>query len=227
MPRKHRIPQPEAQDHPSGLSLERIVFFSDAVMAIAITLLAIDLRVPEMTITAAAAELPRQLSELTPRIISFVISFFVIGVYWSGHHRYFEHIRRYDNLLVALNMVFLFFIVLMPFVAGLLGHFPLLPLSIAVYSGAVAATGYAIGAVWWYASHKHRLIEPDLDLRYVHYTNLIAVTVPTFFLISIPFAFLSPYAALAIWWIGPLATRLTLRVIMNRPKKVKSKKVTV
>ncbi len=224
MTRKNHTPQPGPQIHPTDLSLERIVFFSDAVMAIAITLLAIDLRVPEMTMAVAAAELPRQLTELMPRIVSFVISFFVIGVYWSGHHRYFGHIRRYDSRLVVLNMLFLFFIVVMPFVAGLLGHFPLIPLSIAIYSAAVAATGYAIGAVWWYASHKRRLIDPDLDLRYIHYTNLIAVTVPTFFLISIPFAFLSPYAALAIWWIGPLATRLALRVIMNRPKTVKGKK---
>ncbi len=225
MPHKHRSPQPEATAPPLDLNLERIVFFSDAVMAIAITLLAIDLRIPEMSMAVAGAELPHELALLTPRIISFVISFFVIGVYWSGHHRYFGHIRRYDNQLVVLNMLFLFFIVVMPFVAGLLGHFPFVALSVAIYSGAVAATGYAIGAIWWYASHNYRLINPDLDLRYIHYTNLIAIVVPTFFLLSIPFAFINLYAALAIWWIGPFLTRVALRYGMKRPEKAQSKAI--
>jgi uncharacterized membrane protein len=219
MPRKHRTPPIEPQAHAPDLGLERIEFFSDAVMAIAITLLAIDLRVPEIPAALAAAQLPAALAELAPRIVSFVISFFVIGVYWSSHHRYFGHIRRYDNRLVFLNLLFLFFIVIMPFVAGLLGTFPTVPLAVAIYSGAVAATGYAIGGIWWYASRNYRLIDPGLDLRYIHYTNVVAVTVPLFFLISIPFAFINVYAALAIWWIGPLVTRLVLRVVMNRPQK--------
>ncbi len=219
MPRKHRTPQSETPERAPDLSLERIVFFSDAVMAIAITLLAIDLRVPEMPREVAAVQLPAALAQLAPRIISFVISFFVIGVYWTSHHRYFGHIRRYDSRLMSLNLVFLFFIVVMPFVAGLLGTFPTVPLSVAIYSGAVALTGYAIGGIWWYASHNYRLIDPGLDPGYIHYTNLIAVTVPIFFLISIPFAFINVYIALAVWWIGPLLTRVALKVIMNRPVK--------
>ena len=86
------------------LSLERIVFFSDAVMAIAITLLAIDLKVPEIAASVAATELPLSLGKLGPRFMSFLISFFVIGIYWMSHHRYFRFIKRHEGGLVGLNL---------------------------------------------------------------------------------------------------------------------------
>jgi uncharacterized membrane protein len=149
-PTEHRESQPRSSDE--ALGLQRLVFFSDAVTAIAITLLAIDLRVPEIAASAAAAELPRSLSQLGPRFLSFVVSFAVIGTYWMAHHRYFRYIRRHDGKLMLLNMVFLFCIVLMPFVAGLFGQYYYLPLGMSVYAAAVAAIGLSVGGLWWYAS---------------------------------------------------------------------------
>jgi uncharacterized membrane protein len=186
-----------------GLGLERIVFFSDAVVAIAITLLAIDLKVPEIAASAAAAELLRRLSELGPRFLSFLISFFVIGVYWTSHHRYFRLIKRYDNRLIVLNMLFLLFIVLMPFVASLFGQYYYLPLGMSGYAAAVAATGLTMGALWWYASYRHRLVDEHLDNQLIRTTS-IALAVPLLFLVSIPFAFFSRTLAVAIWCTLPL-----------------------
>ena len=96
------------------LGFERIVFFSDAVMAIAITLLAIDLKAPETVSVISGPLLTEYLSSTGPRIMSFVISFTVVGIYWISHHRNFNDIRRYDNRLLVLNLVFLLFIALMP-----------------------------------------------------------------------------------------------------------------
>ena len=200
-PRRREPILPEAD---LQLGLERIVFFSDAVMAIALTLLVIDLKLPDIPAQLAAAELPRQLSQLTPRIISFVISFAVIGIYWTSHHRYFTYIRRYDGRLILLNLVFLFFVVLMPFAAGFQGQYGYLPVGTLVYGGAVAATGLSIGALWWYASHGHRLIDPDLGPEFIRRRNRVALIVPALFLASLPFAFLSPLITQAIWWVGPV-----------------------
>ncbi len=99
------------------LGLERIVFFSDAVMAIAITLLAIDIRVPEMPAGLAAQQLAVSLAAIGPRFMTFFISFMVIAVYWMSHHRYFGYIKRYDARLIWLNLLFLFFIICMPFLS--------------------------------------------------------------------------------------------------------------
>ncbi len=195
---------PRAGTNQSELGLERIVFFSDAVMAIAITLLAIDLRVPEISAVAARAELPARLNAMTPRFVSFVVSFSVVGIYWTSHHRYFSYIKRYDATLILLNMVFLLFIALMPFVAGLLGQYAYLPLAVTVYAAAVAATGSAMSAVWWYASYNHRLVDENLDMEFVRARNRVALVVPLLFLVSIPFALWRPPVAMAVWWVSPL-----------------------
>jgi uncharacterized membrane protein len=186
------------------LGLERIVFFSDAVMAIALTLLVIDLKLPDIPAQLAAVELPLRLSELSPRIVSFVISFAVISIYWSSHHRYFTYIKRYDGRLIALNLVFLFFVVLMPFAAGFQGQYGFLPVGTLVYGGAVAATGLSIGALWWYASHAHRLVDHALSPEFIRRRNRVALIVPALFLVSLPFAFWSPLITQAIWWGGPI-----------------------
>jgi uncharacterized membrane protein len=198
------------------LGLERIVFFSDAVMAIAITLLVIDLKIPDIPAPLAATELPARLAELTPRIMSFVISFAVVGVYWSSHHRYFSYIKRHDGRLIILNLIFLLFVALMPFVASLLGQYAYLPLGVMIYALAVAAIGLSIGSVWWYASYHHRLVDDDLDPAFIRRRNLVALVVPLTFLVSVPLALLSPMITLAVWWIAPFLSILMLRAWESR-----------
>jgi uncharacterized membrane protein len=85
--------------------LERIVFFSDAVIAIAITLLAIEIRLPDEAI--APSELTAALLSLIPRYLSFFISFFVIGLFWMSHHRMFEYLHTYDRGLIWINLILL------------------------------------------------------------------------------------------------------------------------
>jgi uncharacterized membrane protein len=214
----HRHAGKSLSDH-TELGLERIVFFSDAVMAIAITLLVIDLKLPDIPSSLAAAELSTRLTELTPRVMSFIISFAVVGVYWSSHHRYFNYIKRYDGRLIALNLVFLLFVALMPFFASLLGQYGYLPIALIAYALAVAATGLAIGLVWRYASYQHRLVDHDLDAGFIRVRNLVALVVPLIFLASAPLALLSPWMTLAAWWISPLVSILVLRMLERRIEK--------
>jgi hypothetical protein len=89
------------------LGFERFIFFSDAVFAIAITLLVLDLRVPNADAFA--------LAPLIPKLLGFGISFYVIGRYWLAHHRLFEAVEGYDGLLLGANLWFLASIAFLPF----------------------------------------------------------------------------------------------------------------
>jgi uncharacterized membrane protein len=204
------------------MGLERIVFFSDAVMAIAITLLAIDLKVPLISSDLASSQLATSLVALAPRFMSFLVSFLVIGVYWTSHHRYFRYIKRYNGTLIFLNLVFLFFIILMPFVASLLGQYPHLPVGVITYAAAVAITGLSISSVWWYASWHNRLVDESIDLKFIHTRNRLSLVVPILFFISIPFAFINPMASVIIWWSTPFFAIAILR-ISNRQLAVKKR----
>jgi uncharacterized membrane protein len=205
------------------LGLERIVFFSDAVMAIAITLLAIDLKVPEFTNGATSSQLLASLTGMGTRFMSFFVSFVVVGVYWTSHHRYFRYIKRYDGVLIFLNLLFLLFIILMPFVASLLGINGFMPVGVITYAAAVALTGLAISALWWYASTNHRLVAENLDIGFIRSRNLMALLVPIIFLVSIPFALINPLIAMVIWWASPLVSIATLRLTERRMKGRKGK----
>src|SRR6266550_8626645 len=96
--------------------LERMILFSDAVFAIAITLLVIEIKVPQIDRHVATdALLLNALDELIPKFIGFFISFFIIGLYWTIHHRMFGYVIDYTRKLLWLNLIFLLAVVLMPF----------------------------------------------------------------------------------------------------------------
>ena len=210
MPKKSNQPPEES------LGLERIVFFSDAVMAIAITLLAIDIRVPEIEPTFAATELPAQLAAITPNLLTFFISFIVIGIYWISHHRYFSYIKRYDTRLMLLNLTFLFFIACMPFVASLLGRFTAIPIALIIYTLAVAALGISMALIWRYASKNHRLINSALDANTIRMINIRLFVAPLMFVVAVPFAYVSPTAVIIVWWLSPLAVVLASRILTKK-----------
>src|SRR6187455_2588959 len=92
-----------------AFQLERLILFSDAVFAIAITLLVIELQIPEMEEVSNRA-LGKALIHTIPHFFSFLMSFMIIGIYWVSHHRMFYFVIDYDWKLLWLNLLFLFFI---------------------------------------------------------------------------------------------------------------------
>jgi uncharacterized membrane protein len=107
----------------AGRELDRTVFFSDAVFTIAITILVLDIRVPDIQEGRVAMELPAQILGLGPKYLSCVISFLVLAVYWQAHHRVFRPFRSYDGTLVWLNFLFLMAVAFLPFPTSLLGEY--------------------------------------------------------------------------------------------------------
>jgi uncharacterized membrane protein len=147
----------------SGADVHRIVLFSDAVFAIAITLLVLEIKVPEVAKRVADAELPHKLREVIPSIITYCLSFLVIAIFWMSHHRMFRVIRRYDLPLLFLNTLFLMCVALLPFPVALLGHYISSRVAMTIYMGSMAATALTASLVWLYASHKRRLLAHDVD----------------------------------------------------------------
>jgi uncharacterized membrane protein len=114
---------------------ERLVFFSDAVFAIAITLLVLDLRV----VAGPHGEL--RLATALPSIVSFALSFAVIGRYWLAHHALFGGLRREDAPLRAANFLFLFAVVFLPFPTKVLNEYPMSTATVVFYAASVATVG--------------------------------------------------------------------------------------
>jgi uncharacterized membrane protein len=144
----------------AGRELDRIVNFSDAVFAIVITLLVLHIQVPNVHEGLVSQELPSRLLALSPKFLSYVISFLVIAVYWQAHHRVFRPIRSYDRTLLWLNFWFLMAISFLPFPTSLLGEYSKKQLSVVIYAATAAAASLLLASISWYATAGLRLVAP-------------------------------------------------------------------
>jgi hypothetical protein len=196
-------------DDRGAAALERLVFFSDAVFAIAITLLVIEIDVP-----AGEGDLLAALRELAPQLTSFLVSFAVIGTFWMGHHRMFRHIDAESPRLVQLNLLLLFCVAFLPFPTAMLGEHDGDRVAAVVYAISMAATGLASAGLWRHASRSGggRLLEPGLPAATVQYLARRSLVVPGVFLLSLPFALLGARAAEAVWLIALPAPAILRRV---------------
>jgi uncharacterized membrane protein len=181
----------------SGRELDRIVFFSDAVFAIAITILVLDIRVPD---GLSPRELPAEVLSLAPNYLSYAISFLVLAVYWQAHHRVFRPIRSYDRTLLWLNFLFLMSISFLPFPTSPLGEYSEERLSVVIYAANASIASLLLVSISWYATAGHRLVVPDSVVDEAERKRRVqSLAVPVVFLLSIGISFFSPMAAMYSW----------------------------
>ena len=193
----------------AGRELDRIVFFSDAVFAIAITILVLDIRVPY---GLSPAELPAEVLGLWPKYLSYVVSFLVLAIYWQAHHRVFRPIRGYDGTLVWLNFLFLMAVAFLPFPTSPLGEYGREQVSVVIYAANAAVASLLLSAISWYAGRGHRLVPPDHDDEESKIRRLQGLAVPAVFLASIGVSFFSPMAAMYSWLLLAITDPIIRRV---------------
>jgi uncharacterized membrane protein len=192
--------------------LDRIVNFSDGVFAIVITLLVLDIRVPEIPADLVSQELPSRILDLEPKFLSYVISFLVIAIYWQAHHRVFRPIKSYDSTLLWLNVLFLMAISFLPFPTSLLGEYGEEQLSVVIYAATAAVASLLLVSISWYAAAGHRLVPSDLDDEAERIQRVQGLAVPVVFLLSIGISFFSPRAAMYSWLLLSVTDPIIRRV---------------
>jgi uncharacterized membrane protein len=211
-------------DTESGLDFERIVFFSDAIFAIAITLLILEVRPPELDkVLEEGNSLSHELANQFRSIQSFLSSFIVLGFYWRAHHQIFRYVRRFDGNLIWLNLLFLLSVVWLPYPTVILGRFvnsELTPvmgigdqqLAVVIYAGSVAITGLLLTAIWLYCTYRHRFVDKDLPDRFIQYQTLRHFIPAALFGASIGLTFYDPILTSSLWWIVLLTLPLLRRL---------------
>ena len=198
--------------------LERLILFSDAVFAIAITLLVIEIKIPEIhekPVTENAVL--HKLAELIPKFVGFLVSFLLIGQYWIVHHRMFSFVINFTDRLIWLNILFLFAIALMPFSTGFYSEYVLrgVVTPVIFYTANIALLGLANFLMWRYLSNQKNNSTENLTPALAKYFSLRALTVPVIFVI---FSFVYLYKPMIAFFI-PILIPFIMRIIFNPMKK--------
>ena len=150
-----------------GTGTARLEAFSDAVIAIAVTILVLEFKVPEGSPEATEWRLEHGLTAQWPSYIAYAMSFVVLGLTWASHHRIFRYITRVDWRFLLLNLLFLMVVAFVPYPTALVAKYLASETgrSIAVmfYGGGMTAFALTYSALWWYASAGGRLLVSDVD----------------------------------------------------------------
>jgi uncharacterized membrane protein len=188
MNRKLKPNPSHSTNHQNQLGFKRLVFFSDEVFAIAITLLVLEIRLPSSDGIISESQMLPVLVGMWHKFLAYVISFLVIGVLWMGHHRIFRYIIRYDSTLLFLNLLMLMGIAFLPFPSSVISEYPYRMVTI-FYASILMLTSLFSVVIWWYASRKNRLIDPDLDQKQRRRQLINPIAPSIIFLVSIGVAF--------------------------------------
>jgi uncharacterized membrane protein len=195
------------------LAAERLTFFSDAVVAIAMTLLALDLPVPQ---GVTNGEVWASIGQHAGDYVAFLISFIVIGRYWAGHHRLFRYVRGAGGWLVLWNLLWLLTIVVTPFATRVLTADGAFETRFTFYAAVQALSGLCFLRMVRELK-VHHLLRPDAPAATLPSAVLQMRMLAAAFLVSIPVAFVT-HAAYACWIAAPIgawiARRLARRHLM-------------
>ena len=198
--------------------LERLILFSDAVFAIAITLLVIEIKVPEIGKSIVSDSLlQHELNHLLPKFVGFIISFMIIGIYWTVHHKIFGFVVNYDRKLLVLNLFFLFGVALMPFSTSFYSEYVLQHVMTPVifYVANICLIGFFNFLIWRHVSSKKSNLCEGVYPLFRKYLSVRALIVPIIFTVSAFIYYANP--RIAIW--VPMTIPFIMRVALSKMRK--------
>lgn len=179
--------------------MERIDSFSDAVFAVAITLLILTIDVPVVVNQFADQQLPSALADLYPRFFGYVLSFVIIGHFWMHHHDLFRFIRRHDGGLIWLNHFFLMCIVFLPFPTELMSTYENSKWAVGFYAISLGVCSLMMCALWWYATSRRDLVEGTMEEGQKNESIYSFLATSLIFFLSLAIVPFSPAGAKYFW----------------------------
>ena len=186
------------------ISRDRIVSLTDAVLAIVMTLLVLEIVVPELSRSEAATELPKRLLELLPDVWSYATSFIILGFFWISHDDRFHYVKRANRTLLWMTVFYLMFIAFIPFSTALIGAYGDQQISVIIYGINIIIVIVWSYLQWKYSTKEHRLVDSDLDPKFITRTSRRIIVGMVLYMIAIAVSFLSTQASLILFILIPV-----------------------
>ncbi len=192
----------------TGRRLARVDSFSDGLFAIAATLLALSIDVPQVP----EGDLDGALDDLIPSVTAYFISFAVVGLFWLRHHEFFGRLQASDTRLAVINLVFLSIVALLPVPTELLGHYDNSAAPVVIYAVFILSLSTLLRVLFTHAE-RAQLLAPGQE---VPWNPVAATSVWIAFGISIPMAYVNPDWAMYCWALTVLIPAAAARLGVGR-----------
>lgn len=180
----------------AGQSLDRLAALCDGVFAVAMTLLVLDLRVPDLGAIHSEHDLWRALAGLLPRLVVYLMSFMTLGIFWVGQQTQLDQLVRSDRDLTWIHLGFLLLVSLMPFTTGLLAGFIGYRVALVLYWLNILLLGMVLLAAWRYAVRAKLVADTTTDTMRVAVERRI-VTAQAFYAVGALLCVVSTYLSIA------------------------------
>ena len=190
----------------------RVLALSDGVFAIVLTLLVLEIHVPELT---GSESLLHAMREVRPSFIAFTISFVVVAIAWAGHRDLFALIRRTDRALVWINILYLFPLSILPFGASLIARYESDSVALRMYGILLVAISLARVAIWLYATRGPQLLFAPIDSRSRWVGAAVAAIPGVAYAVAILIAPAAPTASLLIYGLVPIGYFISIAIARN------------
>ena len=192
--------------------------FTDAIFAIAITLLVIEIRRPAGDELASAASLWRFLGRESGSLVAFVVAFVMLWFVWRAHHRLFDQVERLSQRVLLLHIPLLLFAAFLPYSSSVFGKAAGNPLAICLFAGTEAVLLLCQAALVGVAL-RQRILQPDADLARLSTTALVNLAIGGFWAVTAALAFWVPGTVPLLWLATPVVTVSSARLArrLRRP----------
>ncbi|MDQ2928592.1 MAG: TMEM175 family protein [Pseudomonadota bacterium] len=204
-------------EHGDRLTMERLVLFTDAVFAITVTLLALEIRLLEHASIATHAELLAALAATWQKIIAYAISFLVIAAIWRVHLRRYRYLAAVDSGVISGNVIQLLLVGLVPFATSMVNT-SLDPLVVSIYAGIILASVLVGWVTWHTAARDPHLAGPELTNDVRRADDLRSAVTAGVFMLSIAVAWWHPVWALWSWILQMPGNALVMRWLRRRAR---------
>lgn len=185
--------------HPFEMGKNRIEALSDGIFAIAMTLLVLELHIPDLPHNAPNVVVAPALMKLLPKLATYAVSFLSLGVFWVGHHNMYHAIRRTDRTLLWLNILFFMFASLLPFSTSILNAFPQTQVAPLLFGANLTMLGWILYFQWLYASRQQHMLTEAVTSEYNALVRARFLAYPVIALLTMFICFWSVEISLGIY----------------------------
>lgn len=184
------------------MSLNRFEAFSNGVFAIAMTLLVIEIKLPELS-QATPSEAIREMLHIIPHLLSYVTSFLVIGVVWLNHHALFHFLKRVDRITLTINLILLMCVAFILYSTALIGNYGKLQPVIAFYGSSLTITGSVYNLLWFYVVRQY-LWKDRHHRKFIFYASLWSIGYPILYGLATLLSWFNTTVSIILYVLIPL-----------------------